>query len=40
MAVKETEEAAPGSVAGAWKWEIRKQIWDLLEERDLADFPR
>ncbi|KAL4440528.1 hypothetical protein ABPG75_003529 [Micractinium tetrahymenae] len=32
--------AAPGPLAGAWKWAIRKQIWDLLEENDLADFPR
>jgi 5-formyltetrahydrofolate cyclo-ligase len=30
-------EAAP---PGAWKWEIRKQIWDMMEEQDLADFPR
>ena len=35
------EEAAPEAAPpGAWKWAIRKQIWDLLEERDLADFPR
>lgn len=34
------EAAAPGSVAGAWKWEIRKRIWDMLEEQDLALFPR
>lgn len=34
------EEAAPGSVAGAWKWEIRKRIWDMMEETNIAEFPR
>ncbi|PSC72008.1 5-formyltetrahydrofolate cyclo-ligase [Micractinium conductrix] len=34
------DAGSPGPPAGAWKWAIRKQIWDLLEERDLADFPR
>lgn len=35
------EEAAPQAAPpGAWKWAIRKQIWDLMEEQDLADFPR
>lgn len=23
-----------------WKWVIRKRIWDLLEEKDIARFPR
>lgn len=25
---------------GAWKWAIRKRIWDHLEANDIADFPR
>lgn len=24
----------------AWKWRIRKQVWNYLEDNDLADFPR
>lgn len=23
-----------------WKWTIRKRIWDLMEEKDIARFPR
>ena len=23
-----------------WKWAIRKAVWDYLEEKDLAQFPR
>jgi 5-formyltetrahydrofolate cyclo-ligase len=30
------EAAAPGSKEGAWKWAIRKQIWDYMEENDVA----
>lgn len=37
---KRAEAAAPGSVAGAWKWEVRKRIWDLMEATDIAEFPR
>jgi 5-formyltetrahydrofolate cyclo-ligase len=29
-------EAAPG----AWKWAIRKRVWDSMEKNDFADFPR
>jgi 5-formyltetrahydrofolate cyclo-ligase len=36
----EEEAAAPGSKAGAWKWEIRKRIWDMMEEKNIAQFPR
>ena len=25
---------------GAWKWSIRRRIWDTLEEKDIAQFPR
>ena len=28
------------SQPGAWKWAIRKTIWDTLEATDEADFPR
>jgi hypothetical protein len=35
-----TAEQAPPPPPGAWKWEIRKQIWDMMEENDLSDFPR
>jgi len=24
----------------AWKWSVRKKIWDYLEDNDLAEFPR
>ncbi len=30
------EQQLPGSVAGAWKWALRKQIWDFMEENDIA----
>jgi 5-formyltetrahydrofolate cyclo-ligase len=29
-------EAAPG----AWKWAIRKRVWDVMEANNYADFPR
>ncbi|CAK0818239.1 unnamed protein product [Prorocentrum cordatum] len=35
--------AAEGNVRAqktAWKWEVRKQVWNYLEDNDLADFPR
>eukprot|EP01025_Chloroclados_australasicus_P027481 TRINITY_DN2724_c1_g1_i1.p1 TRINITY_DN2724_c1_g1~~TRINITY_DN2724_c1_g1_i1.p1 ORF type:complete len:385 (-),score=41.10 TRINITY_DN2724_c1_g1_i1:488-1642(-) len=35
-----SEEVQSGSVRGAWKWAIRKRIWDLLEDKDIARFPR
>lgn len=31
-------DAQEGS--GAWKWAIRKRVWDLLESEDLAQLPR
>ncbi|MEW5309304.1 MAG: hypothetical protein WDW38_001199 [Sanguina aurantia] len=34
------EEKAPGSAAGAWKWVIRKRMWDYMEANDIARFPR
>jgi len=24
----------------AWKWKVRKTVWNYLEDNDLADFPR
>mmetsp|Transcript_171153 Transcript_171153/g.548597 ORF Transcript_171153/g.548597 Transcript_171153/m.548597 type:complete len:483 (-) Transcript_171153:91-1539(-) len=24
----------------AWKWTVRKKVWNYLEDNDLADFPR
>ena len=24
----------------AWKWDLRKKVWNFLEDNDLADFPR
>lgn len=36
--IMETQE--PGSVAGAWKWAIRKKIWDMMEEKNYARPPR
>jgi 5-formyltetrahydrofolate cyclo-ligase len=36
------DEAAAAMAAqpGAWKWAVRKKIWDTLEATDEADFPR
>ncbi len=28
-AVSRVEAEEPGSVRGAWKWDIRKQVWDM-----------
>lgn len=30
------EEQLPGHAAGAWKWALRKQIWDFMEANDIA----
>jgi len=30
------ESVAPGSKEGAWKWAIRKKMWDYMEEHDVA----
>ena len=35
--------AAQGNIRAqktAWKWDLRKQVWNHLEDNDLADFPR
>lgn len=36
VAESAAETAAPGSKEGAWKWAIRKQMWDFMEEHDIA----
>ncbi|CAE8742834.1 unnamed protein product, partial [Polarella glacialis] len=42
--MKKVEDlAAEGNIRAqktAWKWRVRKQIWDYLEDNDLADRPR
>lgn len=35
-AAQQSESEAPG----AWKWAIRKRVWDLLESENLAQLPR
>lgn len=34
------ESALPGSKAGAWKWAIRKAMWDKMEAQNIARNPR
>ncbi|XAR62258.1 hypothetical protein NMG60_11016953 [Bertholletia excelsa] len=36
----EREIAADEDDLKAWKWEIRKRVWDLMEARNIAQFPR
>lgn len=38
MKVKAEEEFA--QLRTPWKWKIRKRIWDLMEEKNIARFPR
>ena len=33
------EEFAKG-LRTPWKWKIRKTIWDYMEEKEVAQFPR
>ncbi|KAK9049884.1 hypothetical protein SSX86_031147 [Deinandra increscens subsp. villosa] len=33
-------EAAAAADPKAWKWAIRKRVWDLMEARNIAQFPR
>jgi len=33
-------EETHGDEKGNWKWKIRKEIWDKLENKEIADFPR
>mmetsp|Transcript_11970 Transcript_11970/g.34299 ORF Transcript_11970/g.34299 Transcript_11970/m.34299 type:complete len:445 (-) Transcript_11970:1373-2707(-) len=29
-----------GELRSPWKWQLRKRIWDFMEENDIARFPR
>jgi len=29
-----------GELRSPWKWKLRKRIWDYMEEKDIARFPR
>ncbi|KAK3043901.1 hypothetical protein RJ639_000600 [Escallonia herrerae] len=33
-------EASEGDDPKAWKWVIRKRVWDLMEAQNIAQFPR
>lgn len=37
VAESQVEEA---NAPGAWKWAIRKRVWDILESKNLAQDPR
>ncbi|XP_047323784.1 5-formyltetrahydrofolate cyclo-ligase-like protein COG0212 [Impatiens glandulifera] len=34
------EREAKNDDPKAWKWEIRKRIWDIMEAKNIAQFPR
>eukprot|EP00877_Chromochloris_zofingiensis_P004127 jgi/Chrzof1/13715/Cz08g09090.t1 len=34
------EAEVPGSAPGAWKWDIRKKMWNYMEDNNIARFPR
>mmetsp|Transcript_11343 Transcript_11343/g.16662 ORF Transcript_11343/g.16662 Transcript_11343/m.16662 type:complete len:384 (+) Transcript_11343:141-1292(+) len=38
--MKEKSEAEFASLRTPWKWIIRKRIWDMMEEKNIARFPR
>lgn len=35
-----TNTEAVGELRSPWKWKLRKRIWDYMEEKDIARFPR
>lgn len=39
-AMKETADTEFASLRTPWKWTIRKRIWDMMEETNIARFPR
>lgn len=39
-AMKEISDIEFSQLRTPWKWTIRKRIWDLMEEKDIARFPR
>lgn len=38
--MKEKAQEEFSNLRTPWKWVIRKRIWDLMEEKDIARFPR
>ncbi|KAI3820034.1 hypothetical protein L1987_13890 [Smallanthus sonchifolius] len=40
MAIEAAEKEGIDEDPRAWKWVIRKRIWDLMEARNIAQFPR
>jgi 5-formyltetrahydrofolate cyclo-ligase len=32
--------SSTGELRSPWKWKLRKRIWDYMEEKDIARFPR
>jgi len=39
-AMKDKAEEEFSNLRTPWKWVIRKRIWDLMEAKDIARFPR
>ncbi len=39
-AMKEIADNEFAKLRTPWKWEIRKKIWDMMEETNIAQFPR
>lgn len=39
-AASDAEGEGQGGDPKAWKWKIRKRVWDLLEAEDIARNPR
>lgn len=39
-AMKEIAQNEFASLRTPWKWTIRKRIWDMMEEKNIARFPR
>jgi 5-formyltetrahydrofolate cyclo-ligase len=39
-AMNEVAENEFAKLRTPWKWEIRKRIWDMMEEKDIAQYPR
>jgi 5-formyltetrahydrofolate cyclo-ligase len=38
--MKEVADSEFSKLRTPWKWVIRKRIWDMMEEKDIARFPR
>ena len=39
-AMKREAENEYSKLRTPWKWRIRKAVWDYLEEKNIAQFPR